>query len=116
MWKTLTGILNLILFATLLLKGPIRKYGSDELNSHFFKLHKPASGIVCLTIPLHLFFVWNTIPEHWLHSIFGIIAAVEYLVLVTLCHTMKDQTEKMHWHRILSLLLLVLLASHVMIR
>ncbi|NCB32679.1 MAG: hypothetical protein EOM64_02150 [Erysipelotrichia bacterium] len=115
MMKTVTGILNLVLFAILLLKGPIRKYGSRELNRFFFRLHKPVSGIVCLTVPVHLFYIWNAAGTYPLHSFFGIAAAAEYLVLVTLCHTMKNQTVKMRWHRILSALLLALLAGHVII-
>ena len=112
--RMITGILNLICFALLLLKYPARIYHWDELNDRLQLLHKTISGLVCLTIGLHIGTILpyiGKVPAYV--PVLGGLIVIVYLLLITLCHTMKDHEQKMHWHRIMSVCLLAVIVGHV---
>ena len=111
--RMITGILNLICLALLLMKYPARKYHLNELNARLQLLHKPVSGLVCLTIGLHIgtiLAVIRKVPA--VIPVLGGLIVIVYLLLVTLCHTMKEHEQKMHWHRIMSVCLLAVIIGH----
>lgn len=45
----------------------------------------------------------------------GFAAFIMAFVLIALCHTMKDIKKKMFWHRIMSLVLLFIVAFHIFV-
>lgn len=112
--RIITGYISTVCLTLLLLKYPSRKAGFRNMNRLLWKLHKPVSGIFCISAFIHLILI---IPVVKTRNIFivmsGFAAFIMAFVLITLCHTMKDIKKKMLWHRIMSLVLLFIVAFHI---
>lgn len=108
------GYISLLGFLLLAAKFIARKTKSERINCFFGKLHKPVSCIFLLTCVIHLFLVLPVLKTRNLSVIvFGIIGLVIAILLILLCHTIKDKQKKMFWHRTLTLVLLITAIIHI---
>ena len=110
----LTGYISLACLLFLAAKFVTRKTKNQKLDRFFHRLHKPVSGIFLLTGIVHLFLVlpvWNTrsMPVNFS----GVAALAILLLLIVACHGIKDAKKRMFWHRLLTIVLLILAACHV---
>ena len=110
------GYITAISLIVVLWKYIARISGNRNMDALFWKWHKPASGVFFLAVLIHLFI---TIPR-WsegrvLLPVFGLAACLVSVILTACCHGMKEPKKKMHWHRVYSVLLLVLAVGHVIV-
>ncbi|MDU5290267.1 MAG: hypothetical protein E6177_07495 [Clostridium sp.] len=127
-----TGILCFLCFLLLLAKAASRKFGLKKADRLFMKLHKPLSAVLFLLCPAHIFFVLRTPRAIWLSQTVRLPRAARLsqtarlpgylsggclflcmLVLITLCHTCRDEKRKLKQHRILSALMLICALVHI---
>lgn len=110
----ITGYLALICLLLLLAKFVTRRIHNDRLDRFFLKLHKPVSAAFVIMTVVHLLL---TLPVFRTRSpaviLSGIAALIILILMITLCHSIKNGKEKMHWHRILSVILLLLAVVHI---
>ena len=112
--RIVLGLLALVCFLLLAVKYPLRKLGLHKLNGALMKLHEPASaglllaGLVYLILCLRLFGQRNL-----LLPLSGLAVFIMCFVIIAACHMMKEPKQKMRWHRILSLITVILIAIHM---
>ena len=123
----ITGLISLICLVALLLKFPVRKTGSERLNKIFWRLHMPCSGILFIMAFAHMGFALKLLITLGvldagggllgfcillkLFTGIGLIAVS--IILIALCHIQKEPMRKMFFHRMLSIILLALIVSHM---
>lgn len=108
------GYLCLLCLLLLAAKFAARKTKREKVNSFFEKLHKPVSCIFLLLCVIHLFFVFPVLKgRNLLVTVSGIIGFGIAILLILLCHTIKDGKRKMFWHRTLTIVLLAVVVFHV---
>ena len=111
-----TGYICLISFMVLALKFVARKAKFNRVNRFLQIIHKPVSCIFFATGVLHFIIVLPVLKGRNIFvTISGIIALAFAIVLVVLCHTIKNGQKKMHWHRMMTVLILMLLVVHVIV-
>lgn len=110
----LTGYISLVCFILLAAKFVARKTKNHKID-HFLKvLHKPVSCIFFISSVLHLFLVLPVLKGRSLPvTVSGSISIVFAILLVLLCHIIKNGHNKMFWHRIMTVALLVIIILHV---
>lgn len=121
-----TGILCFLCFLLLLAKAVSRKFGLKKADRLFMKLHKPLSAVLFLLCPVHIFFVLRTPRAIWLSQTVRLSQTARLpgylsggclflcmLVLITLCHTCRDERRKLKQHRILSAMMLICALVHI---
>ena len=122
-----TGTLCFLCFLLLLAKAVSRKFGLKKADRLFMKLHKPLSAVLFLLCPVHIFFVLRTPRAIWLSQtatqlsqtarlpgyLSGGCLFLCMLVLITLCHTCRDERRKLKQHRILSAMMLICALVHI---
>ena len=110
----LTGYICLICFILLAVKFIIRKTKNQKLNQFFMKIHKPVSGIFLLTAVIHFVLVWKVLDTRdKMVTISGIVCLGMAILMVVLCHTMKNGKKKMFWHRVLTVVILLVVVLHI---
>ncbi len=110
----ITGYLALIGLLLLLAKFVTRRIHNDRFDRFFLKLHKPISAAFVIITVIHLLLTFPVFRTRNLAVIVsGIAALIVLLLLITLCHCIKNGKEKMRWHRILSGILLLLAVVHI---
>ncbi len=111
-----TGYICLISFMVLALKFVARKAKLNKVNRFLQIIHKPVSCIFFAAGVLHFIIVLPVLEgRNMFVTISGIIALAFAIVLVVLCHTIKNGQKKMHWHRMMTVLILMLLVVHVIV-
>lgn len=111
-----TGYICLISFMVLALKFIARKAKLNKVNRILQVIHKPVSCIFFAAGVLHFIIVLPVLKgRNMFVTISGIIALAFAIVLVVLCHTIKHGQKKMHWHRMMTVLILMLLVVHVIV-
>ena len=128
MFGIITGYICLFFFSILLIKVLTRKLGMQKSDSFFMKLHKPASGILLIACTVHMILVSPVLKmRNPAVIVAGICAIVTYLLLIIFCHNsgfrilsknLKKNvsnlaTYKLRLHRVLSLIMLVCIAAHI---
>ena len=128
MFGIITGYICLFCFCILLAKALTRKLGIQKADRLFMKLHKPASGILLIACTVHMILVYPILKmRNPAVIVTGICAVVTYLLLIIFCHNsgfrllQKRQTEKilnpaaykLRLHRILSVIMLACIATHI---
>lgn len=108
-----TGYLCVLSFLLMFVKLLSRTMKLKKADKFIMKLHVPASGVFCIALLVHLvlnliFFKTGAAAAYLL----GAAAAIVSLLLITLCHTMKDPKAKFRWHRILAVTMLLLIICH----
>ncbi|MGN0279308.1 MAG: FMN-binding protein [Lachnospiraceae bacterium] len=110
----LTGYISFVCFILLAAKYVARKTKNYKVD-HFLKgLHKPVSCIFFISAVLHLFLVLPVLKGRSLPvTVSGSISIVFAILLVLLCHIIKNGQKKMFWHRMMTDALLVTIILHV---
>lgn len=110
----ITGYICAICFLLLAVKFIARKAKWERLNQILHKVHKPVSGIFLLAAIIHLCLVFPVLKtRNVLVNITGIAALVIVVLMIVLCHVMRQDTKKMFWHRMLTVILLLLIIVHI---
>lgn len=110
----LTGYISFVCFILLAAKYVARKTKNYKVD-HFLKgLHKPVSCIFFISSVLHLFLVLPVLKGRSLPvTVSGSISIVFAILLVLLCHIIKNGQKKMFWHRMMTVVLLAVVILHV---
>lgn len=111
----LFGILSLICFGLLSAKAVTAKLHLEKMDKILMKLHKPISGILIITCLVHIFCVVPILKNlDVIVMISGILNVVLMVLLIYLCHVIKDEKKKILWHRIMTVLMAMSITVHVM--
>ena len=112
--RIILGVITLVCFLLLAVKYPLRKLGLHKLNGALMKLHEPASAGLLLAGLVHLILCFRFFRQgSLLLPLSGLAVFVMCFVIIAACHMMKEPKQKMHWHRILSLITVILIAIHM---
>lgn len=109
----LFGILCLICFGVLSAKALSARLHIKKMDKMLMKLHKPASAFWIITCFVHILFVVSVLKNRdVLIMITGISNIVLMVLLIYLCHAIKDRKRRILWHRILTVLMAVGITVH----
>ncbi len=109
----LFGILSLICFCLLSAKAVTAKLHLKKLDQILMELHKPVSGFLIITCFVHILFVVPVVKNrNVLVMISGIANVVFMILLIYLCHVIKDERKRMLWHRILTVFMAISIVVH----
>ena len=112
--RIVLGLLALVCFLLLAVKSPSRKLGLHTLNGALMKLHEPASAVLLLAGLIHLILCLRLFGQRsLLLPLSGLAVFIMCFVIIAACHMMKEPKQKMRWHRILSLITVILIAIHM---
>lgn len=110
------GYICLICYILLAGKYVARKTERQRVNAFFLKLHKPVSCIFLLACIIHLILVLPVLKgRDMLVTVSGMFCLGMILLLIILCHVIKEKKQKMFWHRLLTVVLLVMIVFHVVV-
>lgn len=108
----LFGILCVICFVMLSAKAVTAKLHLEKMDRILMKLHKPISGILIITCLVHIFCVVPILKNRdAIVMISGILNVVLMVLLIYLCHVIKDE-KKILWHRIMTVLMAIGIMVH----
>lgn len=108
-----SGILCFICFCLLSAKAASAKLHLKRLDRILIKLHKPVSAFLIITCTVHILYAIPILKNRdSLVVISGIANVVLMVVLICLCHVIKDRKKKMLWHRILTILMAIGIIGH----
>ena len=109
----LTGILCLICFCLLAAKAVTAKLHLKKMDKMLMKVHKPVSALLVIICPVHIFCIVPVLKNRDLPVVIsGIVSAAFMVLLIFLCHAIKDRKKKILWHRILTILMVVSITGH----
>ena len=113
MLRTATGMVCTGTYALLYVKFFTKRLRLQKADRAVMKMHEAVSGTFFLSMLIHA--ACNIVSvqrgmkaAYWL----GSSAAISSIVLIALCHMMKDPEEKYKWHLILASGTLALIAGH----
>lgn len=107
------GILCLICFCLLSAKAATAKLHFKTLDTILFKAHKPVSASLIIACIIHIFYVAPILKNCSLPVMASGIANVVFMVLlICLCHMIKDKKKKMLWHRMFTILMAIGIIGH----
>lgn len=110
----ISGYVCLICFCLLAAKGITRKLHLRRVDSVLMKLHKPVSAILLLVFVLHVCTVFPVLRTRSLYvTAWGIVAALCMLLLIFLCHRIKEREKRLWWHRVLTFIMAVGILGHI---
>lgn len=108
------GILCLICFGLLSAKAVTAKLHFKKMDRILMKFHEPVSAFLVITCLVHIIYVVPVLKNRdMLVMISGIVNVVFMVLLICLCHVIKDKREKMFWHRILTVLMAISIIVHI---
>lgn len=107
------GILCFICFCLLSAKAVTAKLHLKKIDNMLIKIHKPASVFLIAVCFVHIFSVIPVLKNRSVPVIISGIASVALMVLlICLCHVIKDRKSKIRWHRILAILMATSMIGH----
>lgn len=110
-----TGILCLICFCLLSVKAVTAKMHLKKMDKMLMKFHKPVSAFLIIICFAHIFCVVPVLKNRdLLVVISGIVIVAFMILLIILCHAIKDRKKKILWHRILTILMAIGIIGHFM--
>lgn len=108
------GYLSLIFFCALSAKAITRKCHMEKADRFLMKFHKLLSGLLCIACLLHVIFAVPVLKNRSVFVIITGIASVFLMILlIALCHMIKEKKKKMRWHRILAIFMAACMVGHV---
>lgn len=108
-----SGILCLICFCLLSAKAATAKLHLKKLDKMLIRVHKPVSVFLIITCFVHIFYVVPILTNrNSLVVISGIVSVAFMVLLIFLCHAIKDRKKKILWHRILTILMAIGIIGH----
>lgn len=109
----ISGILCLICFCLLSAKAATAKLHFKKMDKMLIKVHKPVSVFLIITCFVHIFYVVPILKNrNFLVVISGIVSVAFMVLLIFLCHSIKDIKKKILWHRILTILMAIGIIGH----
>ena len=109
-----SGILCFIGFCLLSAKAATAKLNFKKMDKMLIKVHKPVSVFLIITCFVHIFCVVNILKNrNSLVVILGIVSVIFMVLLICLCHVIKDRRKKILWHRILTIFMAIGIIGHV---
>lgn len=107
------GILCLICFCLLLAKAVTAKLHLKKIDKMLLKVHKPVSVFLFIICLIHIICVVPILKNrNLLVMVSGIVSVTFMVLLVCLCHMIKDRKRKILWHRILAALMATGIIGH----
>ena len=107
------GILCVICFCLLSAKAVTARLHLKDMDQILMKLHKPASAFLIIASFIHIICVIPLLKNRNVLVAVSGIANVGFMVLlIYLCHAIKDKNKKMLWHRIMTILMAIGIISH----
>ena len=109
----MTGILCFICFCLLSAKAATAKLHFKKMDKMLIKIHKPVSVFLIIICFAHIFCVVPILKNrNSLVVILGIVSVMFMVLLICLCHVIKDRNKKILWHRILTILMAIGIIGH----
>lgn len=109
-----SGILCLICFCLLSAKAATAKLQFKKMDKMLIKVHKPVSVFLIIICFLHIFFVFPILKNRNLLVMISGISSIAFMVLlICLCHIIKDRKKKILWHRIFTILMAIGIIVHL---
>lgn len=107
------GYLSFICFCLLAAKAVTSKFCFRKADKALMEIHKFASAFMIIACALHVLFVIPALKgRKFLVMISGIISALFMILLICLCHMIKDRKRKMWWHRALTVCMVTCITGH----
>jgi len=111
----ITGYFSLLCSCLLLAKALTRKFHLSKADKLLMRLHKYVSAVFLVVCILHIVFVSSVLQaHHMLVPLIGSLAAVVSVLIIILCHVIKEKKLNLSLHRVLSLLLLCCVIGHIL--
>lgn len=108
-----SGILCFICFCLLSAKAATAKLHFKKMDKMLIKIHKPVSVFLIITCFVHIYCVVPILKNrNFLVVILGIVIVTFMVLLICLCHVIKDRKKKILWHRILTILMAIGIIGH----
>ena len=110
------GYISFLCVILLLLKLVTRKLQWKKIDRILMRGHKWICGVLVVSCFAHVICVIPVLGnrDKWVR-ITGVIAAILIIAIIVFCHIMKKREQKLRWHRILSVVMLVMVISHVVV-
>lgn len=107
------GVLCLISFFLLSAKAFTAKFHLKKMDKILMIVHKPVSVFLIIVCFIHIIYVIPILKNrNKLVIISGITSVIFMVLLIYLCHVIKDRKRKILWHRILTILMAISIAGH----
>lgn len=108
------GILCVICFCLLSAKAVTARLPLKNMDQILMKLHKPASAFLIIACFIHIICVVPLLKNrNVLVVISGIANLVFMVLLIYLCHTIKDKNKNLLWHRIMTIFMAIGIIGHL---
>lgn len=108
------GILCVTCFCLLSAKAVTTRLHFNNMDQIMMKLHKPASAFLIIACFIHIICVVPLLKNrNVLVAVSGIANVVFMVLLIYLCHVIKDKKKKMLWHRIMTILMAISIIGHI---
>ena len=112
----ISGYLCLLCFVCLTIKAATRKWKWKKADKFLMRVHKLLSAIFLLLCLWHIFAVWHVLKMRaFMVPVTGVAVVFFMLLLIILCHCIKQGNKKMKWHRILSAAMFVCILCHIVV-
>ena len=108
------GYLCAICFILLAGKAITHRCHFTKLDKVLMRLHKPLSAVMLVLSIVHFIVVIPVLQTRsMLVNLSGIAMLVVVILLIGLCHMIKQREKRMWWHRCLTIVIAVLLVGHI---
>ena len=108
------GYLCVIAFMLLAVKAIAHHCHWKKLDKFLMKIHKPLSVVVMILCLIHFIVVIPVLQNRAMPvNVSGIVIVVLALLLIYLCHAIKDRDKRMRWHRMLTIFILIGIVVHI---
>lgn len=112
----LTGFLCLLCFLLLFIKILTHRLHLERADRILLKVHKYICTLFLVLIPIHIVLVFPVWKMRNIYvQITGICAAVMLILIIIVCHIVRDKVKNIFLHRILSVFMLFCIIFHIAI-
>lgn len=111
-----SGILCLVCFCLLSAKAASARLYFKKLDKILLIVHKPVSVFLVIICFVHICYVVPILKNrNLLVAVSGIVIVLSMLLLISLCHMIKDRKKKILWHRIFVIFMALGVIGHFII-
>lgn len=108
------GYLCAICFILLAGKAITHRCHFTKLDKVLMRLHKPLSAVMLVLSIVHFIVVIPVLQTRsMMVNLSGFAMLVVVILLIGLCHMIKQREKRMWWHRCLTIVIAVLLVGHI---
>lgn len=108
------GYLCAVCFILLAGKAITHRCHFTRLDKALMRLHKPLSAAMLVLSILHFVVVIPVLQtRNLLVNLSGIAMLIVLILLIGLCHMIKQREKRMWWHRCLTIVIAVILVGHI---